>query len=169
VVTRSGASLLLALLLAAASPGCSKAEEPAAGDGAAGEIPGDEVHLVRTFPPSTSGGLPAPARTVVRDAAAWAALWAKANANMAPVPKEPAVDFAKEMVAVAALGERRSAGYSVEIVGARRDAGTIRILVAEREPPAGAVVAQVITAPWHAVVLPRSDDPVLWEKYEAPR
>ncbi len=154
---------------AAAAAGCGKKEEAAKeGDGKAMELPGEEFAILRTFPASTSGGVPEPTRTVLRDQARWDALWAQANSNVAPVPKAPTVDFTKEMVAFAALGRRKSAGYSVEIVGARQDGGNLHLLVAERDPPKGSAVAQVETSPWHAVVLRKSDLPVLWDLYEAP-
>lgn len=162
----AAATLLMAALLAG---GCRKAEEGPAGPRTVEEIPGDEVRFLRTFPASPNGGFLAPERAVIRDAAAWTKAWARANAGSVPVPREPAVDFQKEMVALAALGQRRTAGCSVEIVGARKDGGKLRLLVAEREPPPNDSTAQVMSSPWHAVVLPASDLPIEWGKYEAPR
>ena len=161
-MVKSAAILAAAVLLFA---GCGKepADDAPAADGA------EVVEFLRKYPPSTGGGLSAPARTVVRDPVIWADLWARANAHIAPVPKAPAVDFTKEMVALAALGERRTAGFSVEIVGARKEGGRLVLLVAEREPAKDAVVAAATTAPWHAVVLAKGDLPVEWRKYEAPR
>jgi hypothetical protein len=147
--------------------GCEKAPE---GDSdAPGEVAGGEGSILRKFPQSGNGGLVQPTRTVVRDGVVWADLWAKANAHLAPVPKAPAVDFTKEMVAFAALGQRPSAGWSVEVVGVREEGGKLRLLVAEREPAKGSMSATVMTAPWHAVVIAKSDLPVEWARYEAPK
>lgn len=161
------ASLVAAALLVT---GCDKGNGGAGGGGTAGAVGGEseEVPFLRKFPASTSGGPAEAMRTVVRDPVIWADLWAKANAHIAPVPMAPTVDFAKEMVAFAGLGDRKTAGYSVEIVGKREEGGKLVLLVAERDPPKDAPVAAVGTAPWHAVVLAKSDLPVEWRKYEPP-
>lgn len=165
-MVRAGRFAAAVLAAALAAAGCGDDAAPVnPGDAA---TTGDEVGVLRGFPPSTSGGYATPAQEVLRDAPAWAAAWKRANAHMAPVPAAPEVDFGKEMVALAALGERRSAGYGVEIVGARRSEGKLRVLYAVHEPPAGTVSAAVMTNPWHAVVLPRTDDPVEWVRYAPP-
>lgn len=163
-----GAAMAAALLLG----GCEKKEE----DGESGESgpeseaeAGDEVPFLRTFPASTSGGPEAARRSVIRDATGWADLWAKSNAHIAPVPKAPAVDFSKEVVAFAALGQKPTAGFSIEIVGARKEYGKLVLLVAERAPAAGAPAAAVVTSPWHAVVLEKSDLPMEWRAYDPPK
>jgi hypothetical protein len=163
VVNRAAAAFLAAALAVA---GC--AEEAGTEGTGTGVTAGDEVAILRAFPPSTSGGYDAEAREVHRDAPSWAEAWKRANAHMAPVPAAPAVDFSKEMVALAALGRKPSAGYGVEIVGVRKAGGKVRILFALHEPPPGAMAATVLTNPWHAVVLPRGDEPVEWVRYEAP-
>lgn len=162
---RAAAALLAAALLVG---GCRDGGEDPDGDGAAQEIPGDEVKFLRTFPASTHGGFAAPDRAVIRDAAAWMKAWETANAGSVPMPREPKVDFAKEMVALVSLGRKTTGGWSVEIVAARKDRGKLVIHVAEREPPAGSVATQAISCPWHAVVLPAESLPVEWAKYEAP-
>jgi hypothetical protein len=154
------------VLAAALLAGCG--EEAGAPEGAGGAAEGEEVALLRSFPASPSGGILEAGRRLVRDAGDWERTWALANQHFAPVPKAPPVDFGKEMVAVASLGEKRTGGHSVQIVGARSAGGKLRILYAERAPAPGAVEIQVITRPWHAVVLPRSELPVEWVRYEAP-
>jgi protease stability complex PrcB-like protein len=164
-------SRIAAILLAAAIAAAGCREEPAPPAPSAPEedaTAGEEVGILRAFPPSTSGGHAAPAREILRDAPSWAAAWKRANAHMAPIPAAPEVDFSKEMVALAALGEKPSAGFGVEIVGARLAEGKLRILYAEHEAPPGGMAATVITHPWHAVVIARTDDPVEWVRYAAP-
>ena len=165
MVTRAAAAAV-ALAAAWAASGCG--EEEGVLTAVPVEEEGEAVEILRSLPASTSGGIRTPLRTVVRDPVLWAELWAKANAHVAPIPKAPAVDFAKEMAALAALGEKPSAGWSIQIVGVRAADGKLRLLVAERSPPKGSAAAAVITDPWHAVVLPRSDLPVEWVPYEAP-
>jgi len=158
------AAAILAAALAAS--GCREDAAPPVAE--AETTAGDEVGILRAFPPSASGGIEAAAQEVLRDAPSWAAAWKRANAHMAPVPSAPEVDFAKEMVALAALGQKPSAGFGVEIVGVRRAEGKVRILYAVSEPPPGGMSATVLTNPWHAVVLARTDDPVEWVRYEPP-
>lgn len=158
------AVLLAGLALgAAALPGCRKEE---AAPAARIEDEGEVVAITRTFPASTSGGLRAETKAVVKDGKAWEEIWAKANGHLAPVPKAPTVDFGKEMVAVYGCGERKTGGWSAEVVGARRVEGRLRILYAVRAPAKDAATAQAVTMPWHAVVLPRSEEPVEWAEYK---
>jgi hypothetical protein len=164
-VVNRGTALAVALAASLSASGCG--EEPGP-EPASGAPAGEEVGVLRAFPPSPSGGYATASQEVLRDPAAWAAAWKRANAHQAPVPAAPAVDFGKEMVALAALGERPSAGFGIEIVGARREGGSLRILYSVTEPAPGGMSATVMTQPWHAVVLPRSDGPVEWVKYAAP-
>ena len=164
-MVRATAFLAAAMLLA----GCEAKPGDGGGGGAVGEVSVDEGAILRRFPASTTGGPEQPARSILRDASAWSDAWAKANAHVTPTPKAPTVDFEKGMVALAAMGRKSTAGYSVEIVGAREEGGKLLVLFVEREPAKEAVLATVVTAPWHAVVVTRSDLPVEWRKYEAPR
>jgi len=98
-----------------------------------------------------------PARYVVRDPAAWAALWAS-HAGSGSQP--PDVDFATEMVVAAFAGERPTPGHAIEIVGARRESASLAISVSEVQPPHGMIAAQLIVSPFHIATLPRYDGEV---------
>jgi len=101
-----------------------------------------------------SSGVVDSGRVVVRDAAAWHALWsAHAGASAQP----PTVDFSTTMVVAAFAGERPSAGYAIEIVGARQESASLAVLVNEIQPSRGAVAAQMIVTPFHIATLPRYD------------
>src|SRR4051812_33235171 len=104
-----------------------------------------------------SSGVVDSGRVVVRDAAAWHALWsAHAGASAPP----PAVDFSTTMVVAAFAGERPSAGYAIEIVGARQESASLAVMVKEAQPSRGAVAAQMIVTPFHIATLPRYDGEV---------
>jgi protease stability complex PrcB-like protein len=90
-------------------------------------------------------------QTTVRSAPEWEKLW-RLHAGELP---RPAVDFEQELVVAVFLGNRPTAGFSVEIVGAREDEGTLIVQYREKRPSAGAVVAQLLTSPFHIVALPR--------------
>ena len=155
------------LALAAALGGCTKVEAPVSSDRV--EEKGEPASILRSFPASPAGGIREPGNSVLRDAKAWEEAWAKANSHRTPVPGAPAVDFAKEMVAFAALGEKPTGGWSVQIVGARAVEGKLTILLSVHEPAAGEAAVKAVARPWHAVVLAKSDLPVEWARYEPPR
>src|SRR3954463_5109530 len=96
-------------------------------------------------------------RIVVRDPAAWRALWS-AHAGAAAQP--PDVDFSTTMVVAVFAGERPNAGYAIEIVGARSESSSLAVMVNEIQPPRGAVAAQMIVTPFHIATLPRFDGQV---------
>jgi uncharacterized membrane protein len=96
-------------------------------------------------------------RVIVRDAAAWSALWAE-HAGSASEP--PAIDFASRLVAAVFAGERPSPGHAIEIAEARTDAGGVTLVVREHAPARGMVAAQVLVSPFHMVTLPRVDTEV---------
>jgi hypothetical protein len=95
-------------------------------------------------------------RAVVRDSAMWRQLWDRLNQPFLPRPPLPAVDFAREMVIVAALGARRTGGYTVVIEGAQRDSSTIEIAVRRTSPAAGCPVESVVTQPVDVARIPLS-------------
>ena len=98
-------------------------------------------------------------RDAVRDPAAWSKLWGEIQrTRMLPPP----VDFERQMVLVAALGERRSGGYAIEIVRAEVVEGTLVVHVRETGPAPGAIRTMALTAPLHAVAIRRNDLPVRW-------
>ena len=157
-----------AVLAAGLVSGCRKMEESPGGAAASDGSAGDAVAILRGIPAESSGGFHDAANTIARDGKSWERLWEQANREHSPIPRAPAVDFGKEMVALAAMGEKPTPGWSIEIVGARNLDGKFRILYAEHAPDGKKAVPPLPTSPWHAVVLPKSDDPVEWVRYEPP-
>jgi hypothetical protein len=95
----------------------------------------------------------------VRSAAEWSTLWTQHAGDRA----RPAVDFGKEMVVAVFLGTRPTAGFSVEIVGAREEGAALVVSYRETRPQPGSVAAQVLTSPYHFVAVPKHGD-VKWER-----
>ena len=90
-------------------------------------------------------------QATARSAAEWATLWTRHAGERA----RPAVDFSKEMVVGVFMGSRPTAGFSMEIVGARQEGAELIVQYRETRPPQkGGVVAQVLTAPYHIVAVP---------------
>jgi hypothetical protein len=84
---------------------------------------------------------------VVRDGTAWRDVWQRVNRPFIPAPAAPAVDFAQEMIVVAALGSRPSTGYDIMIEGAEQDSSRIEIVVRRSEPAPGCPVGAAVTQP----------------------
>lgn len=139
--------LRAALLLAVLLPACVAAPL------ASGPLPLTE--LAR----SAYGSSEAPGREVVRDAATWTQRWRTLQPNGAAAPP---VDFEGQMVLIATLGARRTGGYAIEIVSATLEDDALVVRVRETGPAPGAMLPQVLTAPYHAVRVARTEQPLRW-------
>lgn len=95
-----------------------------------------------------------------RTEAEWTALWKKHNFDK-PVPR---VDFSKEIVVAVFMGSRPTAGFEVEIMSAEERDGALVVAYREAAPKAGAVSAQVLTAPYHIAAVPKASGPVRFQK-----
>jgi len=102
---------------------------------------------------------------VLRDQAAWAATWRALQPEPAARPVPPAVDFAREMVVVVAIGERSSGGHAVRVDGVSDapDGGGFVLHVTRTTPGEGCMTTMAITAPVDVVRMPRMEGPVRLE------
>lgn len=104
-----------------------------------------------------------PREAVVRSADDWTRLWhdhAGADADAPPI------DFGASMVVGVFLGARNTGGYAVEITAVDQDATGIVVRYTESKPGPGAMLAQVITSPFHLVSIAPADGPVRFERNE---
>ncbi|HEU4556267.1 MAG TPA: protease complex subunit PrcB family protein [Longimicrobium sp.] len=160
----------LSLAVAAALAGCTSAQQAQA-DAAPPEpptaMPRDTFSL-RRLPEAAQGsfrynsGVETPMRETIRDEAAWRGVWTRLTARGGPPVPLPEVDFAREMVLVAALGQRRSGGYTVRIESVRRAAEALVATVVQTSPGPRCGVTGGLTAPADVVIVPRSDAAVRW-------
>src|SRR5262245_15201017 len=118
------------------------------------------VPPVRSLDKGTRSDIVVARQVTIRDQEAWNALWQE-HATSRP---RPAVDFSSEMVVGVFLGMRPTAGFGVEIVGYRAADGGVVVQYREGGPPRGAITAQVLTSPFHLVVVPRRTGTVTFEK-----
>jgi hypothetical protein len=116
----------------------------------------------------TPGGVPAqfsgitlPTRTVVDDAARFETLWREAFASDGDSVAPPAVDWGREKVVIAALGNRPGGGYSIEITGVERVGDELRVIVETTIPGPGCMTTSALTQPLDAVRIPRNERGVL--------
>ena len=134
----------ICLLLAAVLPGCPPTG-PAPDQKQTAQVEEMPITWSKTV---TYSELYEPLRLVIRDAAHLAAI---------PVAEVP-VDFSKQMVLVAARGAVPTEGYAVRITRVWREGRRIRVDVRVSQPqPGGQPPKHALCAPYHIVVVPRSD------------
>lgn len=104
---------------------------------------------------STTSGLHDYARVAVFDARTFGEQWTRAYSDRMPPPPAPAIDFAREFVLVAALGEHATGGYRIEIASVTARGGRIEARVVTSTPGKGCVVAAMMTQPLDVVRVPR--------------
>ena len=102
-----------------------------------------------------------PRQVVARSEAEWQALW-----SALPVRRvAPRVTFDDTMIVALFLGARPTAGYAVDIAGARTEGDTLVIEYVERAPSEeGNPPAE--TTPYVVVGVPRHDGPVRFERIQ---
>ena len=114
---------------------------------------------------STYSGITEDSNFVVRDSASWRQLWERINKPFIPPPALPPIDFAREMVVVAALGARPSAGYDVTIASVDRGSGGMEVNVRTRAPAPGCPVEAVVTQPVDLARVPFTSGPVRFREF----
>lgn len=105
-------------------------------------------------------GITAAGDLVVRDAAAWSALWQRIHAGQLPIPSLPEVDFSREVIVSAAMGTQSSGGYNILLTGASEDARGVEIRVLESSPGAGCGTTTALTQPVDLARMARQDVPI---------
>jgi hypothetical protein len=95
----------------------------------------------------------------IRDQPTWQNLWSQLNTGRVPLLPLPSIDFTTEMIVVAAMGVKPTAGYQVSIASATEQAGSVSVTVVETTPGLCAV-AQGLTAPVVVAKLPLRRGPV---------
>ena len=105
-------------------------------------------------------------RLVVKNQDQYNEFWKQLIAPIAPgkwIPPMPEIDFSKEMLVVSAMGPRPSTGYGTVIDGACEADGQLEIFISTLDVQCGAALA-VITYPADAVLMPRSDLPIVFRE-----
>jgi hypothetical protein len=101
-----------------------------------------------------------PRTVVVRTPAEWAELW-KAHAGE---DRPPSVDLARFMVVGVFAGSRPTAGFDVEITRIEKRDKEIVVTWKERRPPPDAMVAQMLTAPFHIARTESAAGPIRFQR-----
>ncbi len=107
-------------------------------------------------------GIEEPRRLVVTDEKTWANLWQTVHSAKIPTPLIPNVDFNRHMVVAAFMGRKPTSGYSVQITKVVARYNEVQVFVKETSPPPNAILLQVITQPYHIVVVPKVNGSVVF-------
>ena len=94
---------------------------------------------------------------VIKTKSDWELFWSKHSVNQSAVTAIPDVDFGKETVVAVIMGQQRTGGFTIEIIGVESEAEKLVISIKRSSPPKGAMVIQALTTPFHIVAVPRSD------------
>lgn len=147
---RAIAFAVTVVLLAAACSGNGHATEPG---GASAALAFETIVQL-----SVPGQVGAERREVVRDEAAWRALWTELRQGSSLTAEPPAVDFSREMVIAAAM-DTQSCVSRVTVRAVTRSAGGVVVDLLEA-PPAPNCICVVAERPIHVIRLARLPDPV---------
>lgn len=93
---------------------------------------------------------------VIRDTETLAQFWERARVR----DPLPAVDFSQRMVIIAALGERRTGGYRIDIRQVLATDAGVRVEIRAATPGENCLVSQALTQPFHIVSVPARSGPV---------
>jgi PrcB C-terminal len=158
IVVRRSSFLLLTLALSACSSPTSADEQ-------------SPLTLTRLGPEGASlayySGLRDPQRLVIRDQATWQQTWSTIWSRTSPVPALPAADFDREMLIVAALGERPSGGFSILINGVTETANGVTVSVRSVSPGSGCITTLALTQPVDIARVTRRDGLVAFSETSA--
>jgi hypothetical protein len=86
-------------------------------------------------------------RLVIRDEAAWAAVWQRIHQGTAAPPPLPSADFTREMLVVVALGQRSSGGHSILLESAEVAGDAMVVRVRTIAPGTGCGTTMALTQP----------------------
>ncbi len=119
------------------------------------------------FAPVANNGfsrITAPRQAVVKDAAAWAALWAEHSTTGSAAPQ---VDFTRNMVVAVFAGNVSNGCHTTQVTRVASRDGKMVVSYEERDVTSVAVCLSVISQPMQAVTVPRVDAEVVFEKVQA--
>jgi hypothetical protein len=110
-------------------------------------------------------------RLVIKNRDEFSDFWKQFTARIHPsngVPPLPEVDFSKEMVVVAAMGQKPSSGYWTFIDGACEVDGQLEVFVSNVDDVSCIGPFAVVTYPADAVRLPQTNLPIVFRETSIP-
>ncbi|MBD2526672.1 protease complex subunit PrcB family protein [Nostoc sp. FACHB-133] len=115
----------------------------------------------RTIARGADSGYRTASQLVIDNPEEWASVWQQHASNIIPPPPVPGVDFTDNQVVAVFMGEKRTGGYSVEILtvetksSEKENLASLVITVAYHQPKPGEIVPEVITHPYQIITIPQ--------------
>jgi hypothetical protein len=125
----------------------------AAGYAPSGYAPyGGQLIQIRRIGQYSTSGITPPARLVIRDDSSYASVWTSLGAGA-----RPAVDFSRDIVIVAAAGQRATGGNAIAVERVSRTGDGLAVEVVETNPGPGCMTTQALTQPVDVIVVAAAD------------
>ncbi len=109
-----------------------------------------------------SSGLDDAATVAIRTEADWHAQWRRIMARSGPPRAAPMVNFARDMVLVAAMGRQATGGYTVTIDRVVEFSDRLEVHVVHTQPGARCGVTAALSSPMDIAIVPTSSKTVDW-------
>lgn len=91
---------------------------------------------------------------LVKSESDWEKVWIQAKGRFDPLPERPTVDFSRQYVIAAFMGQRPSSGFRIEISGIEKRGKVLDVFVKKYETPG---MLTVMTSPFYLARIPRGD------------
>ncbi|UCC80534.1 MAG: protease complex subunit PrcB family protein [Candidatus Zixiibacteriota bacterium] len=91
---------------------------------------------------------------LVKNESDWDKVWIQAKGRIDPLPERPTVDFSRQCVIAAFMGERPSSGFRIEISAIEKRGKILDLHIKKYETPG---MLTVVTNPFYLVRLPKGD------------
>ena len=130
-------------------------------------ISGAEPVKMRNIAHGNFSGIQTATQLVVTNSNQWEKLWKEHSAQRLPAEPAPEINFEKETVLFVAAGRKRSGGHRIEIAEVQQTKGETEVIVKTHTPKPGGIQLQALTAPFHAVAIPKIHGKVKFRLEEA--
>lgn len=91
---------------------------------------------------------------LVKNEVNWEKTWILAKGKIEPLPNKPTVDFKKQYVIAAFMGERPSSGYRIEISSIEKRGKVLDVHIKRYETPG---MLTVMTSPFYLARVPKGN------------
>jgi hypothetical protein len=91
---------------------------------------------------------------LITDEREWEHIWLIAKGQVDPLPSKPTVDFKRQYVIAAFMGQRSSSGYRIEVTLVEKEGKILNVYIKRYETPG---MLAVMTKPFTLVRIPRGD------------
>lgn len=92
----------------------------------------------------------------------WVAIWQERQGNVKTKVPHPRIDFDRHVVVVAAMGMKKTTGYSIEITRVVKTKDDIRIFLRKTVPAEDTFPAVRVTSPFVIARMEKPDRPVVF-------